>query len=145
MRTKVSIAIIAALATALAAGPAAARPGHGGGARGGGHAAAAHAGGAHFNGARFAGNHWHNGGGWHGNWHGGRYYRPGYGLGFATGAIIGSAPYWGGDYGYYDSYAAAPDYGVSTADDQYCAQRYRSYDPSSGTYLGYDGLRHPCP
>jgi hypothetical protein len=26
----------------------------------------------------------------------------------------------------------------------YCAQRYRSYDPASGTYLGYDGLRHPC-
>ncbi|MGA7941219.1 MAG: BA14K family protein, partial [Bradyrhizobium sp.] len=24
------------------------------------------------------------------------------------------------------------------------AQRYRSYDPASGTYLGYDGLRHPC-
>ncbi len=22
---------------------------------------------------------------------------------------------------------------------------YRSYDPGSGTYLGYDGLRHPCP
>jgi hypothetical protein len=27
----------------------------------------------------------------------------------------------------------------------YCAQRYKSYDPASGTYLGYDGLRHPCP
>lgn len=27
----------------------------------------------------------------------------------------------------------------------YCIQRYRSYDPSSGTYLGYDGLRHGCP
>jgi len=24
------------------------------------------------------------------------------------------------------------------------AQRYKSYDPASGTYLGYDGLRHPC-
>ena len=29
-------------------------------------------------------------------------------------------------------------------DPAYCAQRYRSYDPASGTYLGYDGLRHPC-
>jgi hypothetical protein len=28
---------------------------------------------------------------------------------------------------------------------QYCASRYRSYDPRSGTYLGYDGVRHPCP
>jgi hypothetical protein len=27
----------------------------------------------------------------------------------------------------------------------YCAQRYRSYDPASGTFLGYDGQRHPCP
>jgi hypothetical protein len=26
-----------------------------------------------------------------------------------------------------------------------CAARFRSYDPVSGTYLGYDGLRHPCP
>jgi BA14K-like protein len=25
-----------------------------------------------------------------------------------------------------------------------CAQRYRSYDPTSGTYLGRDGLRHRC-
>jgi hypothetical protein len=24
-------------------------------------------------------------------------------------------------------------------------QRYKSYDPASGTYLGYDGQRHPCP
>jgi hypothetical protein len=27
----------------------------------------------------------------------------------------------------------------------YCMQRYRSYDPDSGTFLGNDGLRHPCP
>ena len=25
-----------------------------------------------------------------------------------------------------------------------CAARYRSYDPASGTFLGNDGLRHPC-
>jgi hypothetical protein len=25
-----------------------------------------------------------------------------------------------------------------------CAQRYRSYDPGSGTFLGYDGHRHAC-
>jgi hypothetical protein len=24
-------------------------------------------------------------------------------------------------------------------------QRFRSYDPASGTYLGVDGLRHQCP
>ena len=27
----------------------------------------------------------------------------------------------------------------------YCMQRFRSYDPRSGTYLGNDGYRHPCP
>lgn len=27
----------------------------------------------------------------------------------------------------------------------YCMQRFKSYDPRTGTYLGYDGYRHPCP
>jgi hypothetical protein len=61
-------------------------------------------------------------------------------LGLATGAIIGgaiaqqqAAPVY-----------AAPAYGGGNS-VAYCAQRYRSYDPGSGTYLGYDGLRHPCP
>ncbi|WP_347337801.1 BA14K family protein [Rhodopseudomonas faecalis] len=27
----------------------------------------------------------------------------------------------------------------------YCKRRFKSYDPRSGTYLGYDGRRHPCP
>ena len=27
----------------------------------------------------------------------------------------------------------------------YCLSRFRSYDPQSGTYLGNDGYRHPCP
>lgn len=26
----------------------------------------------------------------------------------------------------------------------YCSRRYRSYDPASGTFLGYDGRRHVC-
>ncbi len=46
-------------------------------------------------------------------------------------------------------YAAGPPgaAGGPPPDDPtaYCAQRYRSYDPRSGTYLGNDGLRHPCP
>jgi len=25
-----------------------------------------------------------------------------------------------------------------------CSQRYRSFDPSSGTFMGYDGRRHFC-
>jgi BA14K-like protein len=29
-------------------------------------------------------------------------------------------------------------------DDADCSQRYQSYDPASGTYMGYDGQRHSC-
>ena len=28
---------------------------------------------------------------------------------------------------------------------QYCASRYRSYDPGSGTFLANDGMRYSCP
>jgi hypothetical protein len=58
---------------------------------------------------------------------------------------------YGYDYGYYDypyddAYAyVAPGPAVAGDDVAYCQQRFRSYDPSTGTYLGYDGLRHPCP
>ncbi|WP_230531724.1 BA14K family protein [Microvirga roseola] len=57
-------------------------------------------------------------------------------LGLATGAIIGGA------LAQSQAQAATPTYNRNHA---YCAQRYRSYDPASGTYLGYDGRRHPCP
>jgi hypothetical protein len=30
-------------------------------------------------------------------------------------------------------------------DNGYSCQRYRTYDPASGTYRGYDGGRHSCP
>jgi hypothetical protein len=80
----------------------------------------------------------------------------GIGAGIAAGALLGagiaaSRPY------YYDPYYAGPAYYGPPAvygpppgavDDDavgYCMQRFRSYDPSSGTYLGYDGFRHPCP
>jgi hypothetical protein len=75
--------------------------------------------------------------------------------GLAAGALIGGAfaasrPYYG--YGpYYGGYGP-PYYGPPPVyaapggdDDAYCFSRYKSYDPASGTYLGYDGYRHPCP
>lgn len=91
---------------------------------------------------------------WRGHGHGGwRGVGIGAGVGFATGALVGSAlaaPYYAGAYGYgpyaydYDGpYEEA--YRAGGADDAYCAQRFRSYDPRSGTYMGYDGVRHPCP
>lgn len=46
---------------------------------------------------------------------------------------------------------AAPVFGPSgiyrtpgSVDAPSCAQRYRSYDPASGTFLGSDGHRHSC-
>ena len=78
--------------------------------------------------------------------------------GFATGATIGtlgSYAYYGGSPYYGDSaysgdesaeepsFAAMPDTGADTI--SYCVQRFRSFDPASGTYLGFDGQRHPCP
>jgi hypothetical protein len=43
--------------------------------------------------------------------------------------------------GYNYSYGYSPD--QSGGDVGHC-MRFRSYDPRSGTYLGFDGLRHPC-
>jgi len=98
--------------------------------------------------------------GWRGGYYRGGYYHNGgivgAGLGLAgagiglAGAIVGGAvvgathPYGYEGYGYAPGYVAASPY----ADDSevgYCQQRFRSYDTASGTYLGFDGLRHPCP
>lgn len=115
----------------------------------------------------------YSGGGARYGWRGeGRGRRGGYGVGaglagLAAGAVIGGAlasrPYYGDPgYGYDDSgYGyGAPTYGYDSGYDvvdvapsapaggdatAYCISRFKSYDPASGTYLGYDGLRHPCP
>jgi len=110
-----------------------------------------------FTGARVA--TW-NGGNWNGNWHRGHFrhgrFFPGFAAGVVAGAALGSYayyddpyyygtdPYYYADSGYYDdgTTIAVPAGG---GDPSYCAQRYRSYDPASGTYLGLDGQRHPCP
>jgi len=107
---------------------------------------------------------WGGGGGWGGRgWRGGGWGGRGWGWGaggFAAGAIIGgaiaAAPYYygGGPYygGYYGGgpYYAAPGYYAESGDGgddgvAYCMQRYRTYDPNSGTFMGNDGRRHPCP
>lgn len=59
--------------------------------------------------------------------------------GLAAGALIGGAIAS-------QQAQAAPTYVVPNQSAvAYCAQRFRSYDPRSGTYLGYDGRRHACP
>jgi hypothetical protein len=50
-------------------------------------------------------------------------------------AMAGLGPF-SGSYAY-----AATD---SNANGASCAQRYRSYVPASGTFLGYGGRRHKC-
>ena len=72
------------------------------------------------------------------------------GLGIAGaligGAIIGATqPYGYYPPGYYGPVYVAPAPYVGDDAVRYCMQRFRSYDPNSGTYVGYDGLRHPCP
>ena len=86
--------------------------------------------------------------GWHRGW--------GWG-GAAAAGIIGGAlaaatsPFWGPGY-YYDyspGYAYAPgytyDYVAPGGDVGWCEAHYRSYNPATGMYLGYDGRYHPCP
>ena len=91
---------------------------------------------------------------------GGGGYRRGFIPGAVAGAVVGgaiaTAPYGYGGPGYYapgyydDQYyddgavVVAPAQGGDDA-VAYCMQTYRSYDPQSGTYLGIDGYRHPCP
>ena len=65
------------------------------------------------------------------------------------GAAIGAGAYYGyGAYpNYYGAYGSGNYYNYYGGDNgaAYCVQRFRSYDPASGTYLGNDGRRHACP
>jgi BA14K-like protein len=109
--------------------------------------------------------------GGHGGWRGGGW---GFGGAVAAGVIGGAvaaatSPLWAP--GYYNSYGGYPyggypygSYGYDTyyaqppavvvapgpvvaqgGDVAWCQSRYRSYNPSTGTFLGYDGQNHPCP
>jgi hypothetical protein len=88
--------------------------------------------------------------GWRGGW--------GWGPGAIAGGIVGGAlaaatsPLWApGYYGYAPGYAYAPgytyDYVAPTGGGSvgWCEAHYRSYNPATGTFLGYDGRYHPCP
>jgi hypothetical protein len=80
----------------------------------------------------------------------------GFGPAFVGGAVVGgaiaAAPYYYGPYPYpyyygppvaYGPGYPAPGYGGNAAAS--CMSRYKSYDPATGTFLGHDGQRHPCP
>lgn len=96
--------------------------------------------------------------GWHHGWRGGGW---GWGGGAVAAGVIGGAlaaatsPLWApGYYDYYPGYADGPGYGYAVApapaigggdSAAYCESRFRSYNPATGMYLGYDGQYHPCP
>jgi hypothetical protein len=147
-----SLSTAAVLVLALAVPTASFAQNHGargGGVRAGG-GAAFHGGAA---GARFSG-----GGGFRGGYghRGGGGFIPGAVAGAVIGGAFASSAYYGGP-GYYAPGYYDDQYGndgpvavqgpAGGGDDTvaYCMQTYRSYDPSLGTYVGYDGLRHPCP
>ncbi|MGE0008433.1 MAG: BA14K family protein [Parvibaculaceae bacterium] len=52
------------------------------------------------------------------------------------------SPYYYNDYPYYAPRYYAP--ARSSRHVRWCLNRYRSYDPRSNTFLGYDGDRHRC-
>jgi len=77
--------------------------------------------------------------GWNGpGWYGGRYYRNSEAalaagvIGLAAGAIIAGAANQQQRYSNTSEYIA------------YCSQRYRSFNPNTGFYTGYDGRQHRC-
>jgi hypothetical protein len=78
-------------------------------------------------------------GNWDNGWNNNRGYWPGdvaagvVGGAVGTAGAIASAPFRSGN-----------SYANMNGDASYCAQRYRSFDPASGTYLGRDGRRHLC-
>ncbi|MBI3433589.1 MAG: BA14K family protein [Proteobacteria bacterium] len=79
------------------------------------------------------------------------------GAGIAAGLLLGGAiaasrPGYYYAPGYYapSPYYVAPPPTVVYEDEPddavaYCLRRFRSYNPASGTYMGYDGVRRSCP
>jgi BA14K-like protein len=79
------------------------------------------------------------GGGGRGRGHWGGRGRGGGNVGLGIGLGIGAAVIGG-------AIAASQAEAARRQDaTDYCMQRYRSFDPASMTYMGLDGVRHPCP
>lgn len=158
--------VVSAFVLAITAESADARRGGGGGVRagGGGSGAAMRAGagvrgGVANVGSRRArvsqpiarpglGNRPGNGPGWGNNRPGGGNpgwgYRPGYGWGAAAvGAGLAYSSYYND--GYYGGYYNEASYADTSDAIANCAQRFRSYDLASQTYLARDGRRVRCP
>lgn len=55
-------------------------------------------------------------------------------------ALLGVPPY----YSAYDYPTEGPGAPGGPNWDAYCTSKYRSFDPVTGTFMGYDGVRHYC-
>jgi hypothetical protein len=89
----------------------------------------------------------YSGGAWSGHRHRHhRHHHHHFGGFFPFGGTYASS-YYGPSY--YDDtyYYDEPVVAVAPGGDDvaYCRQKYRSYDVRTGTFLGFDGRRHPCP
>jgi len=85
---------------------------------------------------------------------------PSYGHGYGYHQVYETNGFWpaeaagevvGGAIGTAGAIASAPfraergnSYASLGSEGSYCATRYRSFDPASGTYIGRDGRRHLC-
>ena len=86
---------------------------------------------------------------WRGRGYG---YRGGYGYGRGNGGAVAAGVIGGLALGAVIAGAAAvpppvayaPAYGGGGDWLAYCSSKYRSFNPATGLYLGYDGQYHPC-
>ena len=77
------------------------------------------------------------------HFHGGYYYSMPWWIGPSISLGL-SVPSYGYGYGYGNGYGYGAGQGYGGGHVEWCLNRYRSYDPASDTYMGYDGYRHRC-
>jgi hypothetical protein len=112
-------------------------------------------GGAGYRNYAYRGNRYYGGSRYYGpryyagryNWrtHGPRYRYRYRGYNHYYGGYWYAFPWWTAGYGYYNNYYD-DGYAGGGYDDhvQWCLNRYRSYNPRTDTFMGYDGRRHRC-
>ena len=76
--------------------------------------------------------------------HGYRYSHRRPGFDHYYGGYYYSSPWWIGPGIGFGITVPYVGYGSGSGHVQWCLNRYRSYDPASDTYMGYDGYRHRC-
>ncbi|WP_224406330.1 BA14K family protein [Afifella sp. IM 167] len=87
-----------------------------------------------------ASNHWDR------NRHGPRYRNRRNGYTHYHDGYYYATPWWlaAGAIGAFIGAQTQPNRGGERAHDDWCSQRYKSYNRRSNTFLGYDGRRHAC-